>query len=248
MAPRYVTAFLLALFSGLVACTGGYSAPVADTRQGPQYLDAGRQHLVNKGETLYAIAWMYDLDFQLIAQVNNLTSPYRINIGQNLLVDVRGVTLRSPQTTQTSPSVITYPASTATSTQAPPRASNTTPVASWQWPAQGSIAERFKAGENGNKGIDISGNRGDTILASAAGEVVYAGRGLLHYGDMIIIKHNNEYLSAYAHNDRILIREGEQVQKGQRIAEMGSTGIDRTLLHFEIRRNGAPVDPMKYLP
>lgn len=121
-------------------------------------------------------------------------------------------------------------------------------VLSWTWPADGQIIGRFSAAATGNRGIDIAGSRGDPVRAAEAGEVVYAGSGLLRYGDLVIIKHNDQFLSAYAHNDNILVREGEQVQRGQRIATLGSTGIDRTMLHFEIRQNGNPVDPLRFLP
>jgi len=102
--------------------------------------------------------------------------------------------------------------------------------------------------ESDLKGLDITGSRGEPVRAAADGRVVYQGSGLRGYGQLIIIKHNDEFLSAYAHNDRIHVKEGEAVKRGQKIADMGSTGTDRVKLHFEIRRHGAPVDPMKYLP
>ena len=99
-----------------------------------------------------------------------------------------------------------------------------------------------------NKGLDIAGKKGDAVLAAADGEVVYAGSGLLRYGELLIIKHNDQYLSAYAHNDALVVREGQRVTRGQKIAELGSTGVDRDMLHFEIRLEGKPVDPLIYLP
>ncbi len=107
---------------------------------------------------------------------------------------------------------------------------------------------RFQSNGSLNKGIDIAGELGQPVVAAANGSVVYAGRGLLGYGDMIIIKHGDDFLSAYAHNSRLLVKEGEQVRVGQKIAEMGSSGTDRVKLHFEIRRRGQPVDPLGYLP
>lgn len=115
----------------------------------------------------------------------------------------------------------------------------------WGWPVRGKILSSFGPGRNG---LDIGGNRGQAVLAAASGRVVYEGSGLRGYGQLIIIKHNDEFLSAYAHNDRILVKEGSVVKRGQKIAEMGSTGSDEVKLHFEIRKNGTPVDPMKYLP
>lgn len=116
----------------------------------------------------------------------------------------------------------------------------------WQWPASGQVLTWFD--ENGNKGVDIAGNPGDPVLASAAGNVVYAGSGLRGYGKLVIIKHNDEFLTAYAHNQDLLVKEGEQVKQGQKIAELGSTDADRPKLHFEIRQQGKPVDPAKFLP
>ena len=116
----------------------------------------------------------------------------------------------------------------------------------WGWPAQGKIAANFSDNTNA-KGVDIAGKSGQTVVAAASGKVVYSGSGLRGYGKLIIIKHNKTYLSAYAHNNQILVREGQQVVKGQKIAEMGNTDADQVKLHFEIRRLGKPVDPMKYL-
>jgi lipoprotein NlpD len=118
----------------------------------------------------------------------------------------------------------------------------------WRWPASGRVLVPFNGNNGLNKGIDIDGNLGQPVLAAAAGEVVYAGSGLRGYGKLLIIKHNQNYLSAYAHNQRLLVQEGDVVKMGQRVADMGSSGTDRVKLHFEIRRDGTPVDPMRYLP
>lgn len=116
----------------------------------------------------------------------------------------------------------------------------------WIWPGKGAVIAEFS--ESKNKGVDIAGNAGDTVVAAADGKVVYAGAGLRGYGNLIILKHNNTYLSAYAHNQALLVKEDQTVKKGQKIAEMGSSDTDRVKLHFEIRRQGKPVDPQKYLP
>ena len=116
----------------------------------------------------------------------------------------------------------------------------------WIWPARGRIVARFT--DSGNKGVDIAGRVGDPVLASAPGKVVYSGSGLRGYGKLVIIKHNKTYLSAYAHNNQILVKEGQTVAKGQKIGEVGATDADSPRLHFEIRRLGKPVDPMKFLP
>jgi lipoprotein NlpD len=156
------------------------------------------------------------------------------------------------------------PVATATAPSPPPESARPAAVASvepkapvaaaddddkveWVWPAKGKIVTGFSESAS-LKGIDIAGSAGNPVAASAAGKVVYAGTGLRGYGKLIIIKHNAAYLSAYAHNREILVKEGQQVAKGQRIAEMGSTDTDQVKLHFEIRRLGKPMDPLRYLP
>lgn len=134
----------------------------------------------------------------------------------------------------------------------PPTASSTSvssaPITTWRWPTEGRIIDSFSSAEGGNKGIDIAGSRGQPVLATAAGRVVYAGNALRGYGNLIIIKHNDDYLSAYAHNDTMLVREQQEVSAGQKIATMGSTGTSSTRLHFEIRYKGKSVNPLRYLP
>ncbi|AHG21283.1 peptidase [Chania multitudinisentens RB-25] len=126
--------------------------------------------------------------------------------------------------------------------------SNSAPVSSWRWPTDGKIIDNFSSSEGGNKGIDIGGTRGQPIFATADGRVVYAGNALRGYGNLIIIKHNDDYLSAYAHNDTMLVREQQEVKAGQKIATMGSTGTSSVRLHFEIRYKGKSVNPLRYLP
>ena len=151
-----------------------------------------------------------------------------------------------------STSVPAKPAPAPASTTTPP-SSGATPVVAglrwgWAWPASGTLIGRFASNGSLNKGIDIAGQLGQPVLAASGGTVVYAGSGLRGYGELVIIKHNETYVSAYGHNRRLLVREGQQVKVGQSIAEMGSTGTDRVKLHFEIRRQGKPVDPLQYLP
>ncbi|WP_337023925.1 MULTISPECIES: murein hydrolase activator NlpD [unclassified Pantoea] len=143
-------------------------------------------------------------------------------------------------------------ATTTAPVTAPPTVSSTTnsttPVGSWRWPTDGKIIDNFSAAEGGNKGIDIAGSRGQPVVATASGRVVYAGNALRGYGNLIIIKHNDDYLSAYAHNDSMLVREQQEVKAGQKIATMGSTGTSSVRLHFEIRYKGKSVNPLRYLP
>ncbi|WOJ95392.1 peptidoglycan DD-metalloendopeptidase family protein [Congregibacter brevis] len=143
------------------------------------------------------------------------------------------------------------PTPTATNTQKPSQAAaKAAPVnikvSVWRWPAKGKVVRRFD--KNLHKGVDISGSRGDAVEATAAGRVVYAGSGIAGYGLMLIVRHNDEFLSAYGHNDALLVDEGDVVRSGQKIAERGSSGTDSVKLHFEIRQQGRPVDPLKLLP
>ncbi|EDU5985377.1 murein hydrolase activator NlpD [Salmonella enterica] len=147
--------------------------------------------------------------------------------------------------------LITPPVTAPTVSTTEPNASSTStsaPISAWRWPTDGKVIENFGASEGGNKGIDIAGSKGQAIVATADGRVVYAGNALRGYGNLIIIKHNDDYLSAYAHNDTMLVREQQEVKAGQKIATMGSTGTSSTRLHFEIRYKGKSVNPLRYLP
>ena len=145
------------------------------------------------------------------------------------------------QTPVTAPTVsTTEPTASSTSTSSP--------ISSWRWPTEGKVIENFAADDGGNKGVDIAGSKGQAINATADGRVVYAGNALRGYGNLIIIKHNDDYLSAYAHNDTMLVREQQEIKAGQKIATMGSTGTSSTRLHFEIRYKGKSVNPLRYLP
>ncbi|HFH6199937.1 TPA: murein hydrolase activator NlpD [Salmonella enterica subsp. enterica serovar Typhimurium] len=147
--------------------------------------------------------------------------------------------------------VVTAPVTAPTVSTTEPNASSTStsaPISAWRWPTDGKVSENFGASEGGNKGIDIAGSKGQAIVATADGRVVYAGNALRGYGNLIIIKHNDDYLSAYAHNDTMLVREQQEVKAGQKIATMGSTGTSSTRLHFEIRYKGKSVNPLRYLP
>ena len=149
--------------------------------------------------------------------------------------------------------VVTAPvtAPVVSSTSTVPTASSTSdsaPISTWRWPTEGKVIENFSATEGGTKGIDIAGSKGQAVVATASGRVVYAGNALRGYGNLIIIKHNDDYLSAYAHNDTMLVREQQEITAGQKIATMGSTGTSSTRLHFEIRYKGKSVNPLRYLP
>ena len=158
----------------------------------------------------------------------------------------------TPAFTNNTPSTpVTTTTQVETTNNTPVNANVVAPVASnvaWQWPTQGNVIQGFSNTDGGNKGIDISGSRGQAVKAAASGRVVYAGNALRGYGNLIIIKHNDDFLSAYAHNDKILVSDQQEVKAGQEIAKMGSTGTNAVKLHFEIRYKGKSVDPVRYLP
>ncbi|MCS5935460.1 murein hydrolase activator NlpD [Klebsiella variicola subsp. variicola] len=151
-------------------------------------------------------------------------------------------------TTTTVVAPVTAPTTVSTTQPTASSTSTSSPISSWRWPTDGKVIENFSGAEGGNKGIDIAGSKGQAIVATADGRVVYAGNALRGYGNLIIIKHNDDYLSAYAHNDTMLVREQQEVKAGQKIATMGSTGTSSTRLHFEIRYKGNPSTRCKYLP
>lgn len=214
------------------------SVQVKDLRPPPQVVTG--LHRVQKGETLYAIAWLYGRDFRELAASNGITSPYLIYPGQQ--IDLSGPPVKIRKKTYNA-SVVKKNTALSKGKKRPVSAS-----VRWQWPVSGRVIEKFSLSPRVNKGIDIGGNLGESVKAAAAGKVVYAGSELKGYGRLIILKHNNSYLSAYAHNRELNVREGDLVKAGQKIAEIGSTGATEPKLHFEIRRNGKPVDPMGYLP
>lgn len=150
-------------------------------------------------------------------------------------------------TTSTVVAPVTAPTTVSTTQPTASSTSTSSPISSWRWPTDGKVIENFSGAEGGNKGIDIAGSKGQAIVATADGRVVYAGNALRGYGNLIIIKHNDDYLSAYAHNDTMLVREQQEVKAGQKIATMGSTGTSSTRLHFEIRYKGKSVNPLQYL-
>ncbi len=201
---------------------------------------------VRKGDTLYAIAQQYNMTTWQLASINGLRSPYTIKPGQTLRLSA-AKTSRSPPTTRTA----TRANTTATTTNRKPAATSLADdnrKVSWQWPVHGKLITTFKSNKTGRKGIDIAGTEGRAIKAAATGKVVYSGNGLISYGNLVIIKHNRSYLSAYAHNRKLLVKEGDTIKAGQKIAELGKTGTDSPRLHFEIRKNGKPVNPLRYLP
>ncbi|WP_373387413.1 peptidoglycan DD-metalloendopeptidase family protein [Pseudomonas alcaligenes] len=274
-------ALAVAVFAALLAgCSSksSNSVQVVDRTQGsaqaarPQATSG--QYTVQRGDTLYSIAFRFGWDWKALAARNNIPAPYVIRPGQRIRFDLPqqgGAPVVAqpsrPAVTSVPPPAARPPVQAQPPLQtAPPQPASRPPVASgtpaaagkvqsvprsakgWAWPANGVLIGKFSSNGSLNKGIDIAGELGQPVLAAADGSVVYAGSGLRGYGELVIIKHSDAYVSAYGHNRRLLVREGQQVKVGQHIAEMGSTGTDRVKLHFEIRRQGKPVDPLQYLP
>ena len=266
----------------------------------------GNTYKVNKGDTMFLIAYLTGMDVKDLASMNNMKEPYSLSVGQTLKISncsTKTITTTVPVKTTASAAPaapaepeVTYtpgangtqigsdgtvigpiksgvatggastpaftnntpstPVTTTTQVETttndtPINANVVAPVASniaWQWPTQGNVIQGFSNTDGGNKGVDISGSRGQAVKAAANGRVVYAGNALRGYGNLIIIKHNDDFLSAYAHNDKILVSDQQEVKAGQEIAKMGSTGTNAVKLHFEIRYKGKSVDPVRYLP
>lgn len=214
------------------------------------------QHVVKNGETLYSLAFDYGRDWRELARDNNIAAPYTIYPGQIINLAGRTVTTTTPiqstggvkvTTTTKTPTATTKPTASQSTKPTAPKPT-TAVVGGWTWPAIGTVISTYSPTGSLNKGIDIAAKEGTTVMAASAGTVVYAGNNLHGYGNLLIIKHNDNFVSAYGHNRSLLVKEGQRVSAGQKIAEMGSTGADRVKLHFEIRLNGKPVDPIKYLP
>jgi lipoprotein NlpD len=203
-------------------------------------------YTVQRGDTLTRIALDHGQTWRDLVSWNSLANANLIEVGQVLRVTPPGAPVEASGVVVQPIGGTATVATPAKPTPAPP----TAPAANdeglgFAWPANGSVIAGFD--EAKNKGLDIAGNAGDPVLAAADGQVVYAGAGLRGYGNLIILKHNNTFLTAYAHNQALLVKEDQKVRKGQKIAEMGKTDADRVKLHFEIRRQGKPVDPAKYL-
>jgi len=209
-------------------------------------------HKVHSGDTLYSISWNYNLDYKQVAGWNNIRAPYVIYPGQSIrltapLVKKAVVKKTIPANTKTAKEK-TVEKKPEVAKKASKKNESVKYVRNinWQWPTKGKLIKSNSP--ISKKGLDIAGKKGQLIKASGAGVVVYSGSGLLGYGRLIIIKHNETYLSAYAHNSVLMVKEGDSVSGGQKIAKMGQDSNGQTLLHFEIRKNGNPVEPAKYLP
>jgi lipoprotein NlpD len=223
---------IISLLLFLTACSSRDGlAPVVDLSL--RSFTGKKQHVVRKGETLYSIAWRYDKDYRELARRNRLAPPYRLSIGQK--INLKGTAARPK----------TYYKPRAYTKRAPipkTKVENT----KWVRPAKGKVS-RYYNPILASKGIDIIGKKGRAVYATKSGRVAYAGDGLPGYGNLIIIKHNQEYLSAYGNNKKNFVKEGQWVKAGDKIAEMGVIGKKKWGLHFEIRKAGRPVNPLNYL-
>ena len=214
----------------VITCASIASCGGQALRWTPEY------HTVRSGETLYSISWQYDIDYRSLARWNDLGDGTLIRPGQQISLTGPVGGSSAPATTRKD----------ETSTAAVPTAPAAAPQ--WRWPTDGNLALGFGQSPKTQSGIQITGQAGQSVVAAAAGQVVYAGSGLIGYGKLLIIKHNASYLSAYGYNSVLLVEEGQQLNIGQKIAHMGEISSQKPALHFEIRRNGKPVDPLDYLP
>lgn len=217
-------------------------------------------HVVERGETLYSIGWLYGYDYRSVAEWNQMEAPYVLKVGQRLrVVPLLNSSLKSQQAKRGKKPITEYevrskgPRSKTDKRDKYNRALKipikTDSHVNWLWPTkQGTIVNSFVGKDPGKRGLDIIGTEGQSIFSASSGKVVYSGNGLPRYGKLIIVKHNEVFLSAYAHNKELLVKEGDVVRSGQRIAVMGNSGTNGTKLHFEIRRFGKPVDPLRLLP
>lgn len=225
---------------------------------------SGDYYTVKSGDTLMSVTRKTGVSYSNLIKYNNLKSPYNVYVGQKLYLSKRSDTNNSVKTADRTPqSVVPVAGGNQNSTNTSKVTNSTASVVTtepikvlsgktrkvsnvtWMWPTKGTVVKGFSSS---NKGLDIAGSRGQNVNAAAEGQVVYSGNALRGYGNLVIINHNNEFLSAYAHNDMLLVKEGQRVKRGQVIAKMGSTDATRIMLHFEIRYKGNSVDPRKYLP
>ncbi|MDM9557482.1 peptidoglycan DD-metalloendopeptidase family protein [Bordetella petrii] len=246
----------LALLAG--CSTTKTRAPVVDLSNQPAAAQPGGTYVVKPGDTLYQIARANNVDIESVKRWNNISDPNQISVGQVLRlsgsaaakpsapaptpapVEAKPVPLGEPET----PPATTPPAQTPAPVATPPRASDASLI-TWGWPSSGPVTQTFSTS---TKGIDIGGALGDPVSAAADGKVMYSGNGVRGLGNLIIINHQNGFITAYAHNRTLLVKTGQTVKRGAKIAEIGQTDTTSPRLHFEIRRQGTPVDPLQYLP
>lgn len=232
---------LSALFCVLISGCSTYSAPLSTREQPPSMRVT--THPVNAGETLYSIAWRYDLDVRKLASANGISPPYTIRSGQVLSLKTRGIKLNTPPSA-TAPSYSTAKANVGSvaALKTAPKPIVYSKNLRWQWPVKGEVVEGYSP-KDLRKGLSIKSSASLDVQPAAPGTVVYAGDGLRGYGKLVIIKHSEVLLSAYAHNEKILVKEGQTVKSTETISKLGS----KKTLYFEIRKDGNPVNPTVYI-
>ncbi len=255
---RGVRLRFLLLCVGFVLASSCHAPPPAPVDQRPpppsQKINF---HVVSSDETLFAIAWRYEKDLEKLARANGLSPPYTIYRGQRLTLDTNRLPplVSAPPPVKKQPKTATPPPSTEKKDSPPVKVAKPAPklpeslpsVWRWQWPTQGRVVRYFNSSEL-FKGVDIESHSGQAVVAAAPGVVVYSGSGLRGYGELIIVKHSEEFLSAYAHSRRIFVKEGQVVKGGEKIAEVGGDPANSKRLYFEIRQKGKPVNPLNFLP
>lgn len=240
---RYLMIAAVVATTILAGCASrSTNAPVTDMSAGTVAPVTGGTYVVRPGDTLYKIAQANGIDTATLTRLNNITDPSQLRVGQVLRLDTSGPA-PIPTPAKTSPvtpvTPIAPPEPVAT-----PRASDASAI-NWGWPASGKIIQSFNPN---TKGIDIAGAVGDPVHAAADGKVMYAGNGVRGLGNLVLLGHSDGFITAYAHNQALLVKTGQQVKKGAKIATIGQTDTTSPRLHFEIRRRGNPVDPLSYLP
>ncbi|WP_409311569.1 amidase activator ActS [Pectobacterium sp. B1J-3] len=230
---RWGTVICLSLTLFIAGCSSNKS---------PNYgTFSGSVYTVKRGDTLYKISRMTGTSVTTLARMNGISAPYTLQVGQRVRVKSGGAV----KNTDTARKTGTTTRSTASVSKSPPP-----PVGQrcWRWPTSGKVILPYSDADGGNKGIDIAGQRGQPIYAAGAGRVVYVGDQLRGYGNLIMIKHTEDYITAYAHNDTTQVNNGQQVKAGQKIATMGNTGTESVRLHFQIRYRATAINPLNYLP
>lgn len=238
---RSLCLFLAAILAGC----GSNLAPVTELKWQP-YSKYQKTHTVRRGETLYALAFRYDTDFRTLARLNGVRPPYSLRVGQ--VLNVQGVARRAPISRPATRYKFYHRPVSVASRQVihSPIKRYARSASGWLWPVSGRVVTSFIP-EQGKKGINIACNNGEKVIAASSGVVAYAGNGLSGYGNLIIIKHSNEYLTAYGNNAKMMVSEGQHVKAGQTIAVVGVIDHKYTGVHFEIRKAGIPVNPLNYL-
>lgn len=246
-----VAALSCLLLAGCASRTA--RAPVTDqSTQAASASQAGGTYVVKPGDTLYKIAQAHNMDVARLSELNGISDPTQLKVGQTLRLD-SSVPAPAPTTSSTSPVATPVPVTPVEQPSTGTTSDGSTSVArasdasliSWAWPANGKIIQGFNSN---TKGIDIEGQAGAPVLAAASGKVMYAGNGVRGLGNLILLGHTNGFITAYAHNQSLLVKTGDEVKKGAKIATVGQSDTTSPRLHFEIRRRGTPVNPLAYLP